>query len=85
MIGSHVSAKLSMPFQNEPPSLEDTMSAGCGSKRMASVPPSRDRTRELASKRQPSGRSAPGARSASRTVSLASPQFSSDVSRTVSW
>ena len=84
MIGSQVSAKLSMPSQNEPPLPETVTSSGSGSTRTASVPSSRLRTCDWVSNVHPAGRSAPGSRSAARSASLASLQFSCEVSSTVS-
>jgi hypothetical protein len=84
MIGSQVRAKPCMSSQNDPPEADGSSSSGSNSSRIASVPSLRASTFEEASRTQPSGRSAPGARRASRTASLASPQLSCDESSTVS-
>ena len=83
MIGSQVRAKLSMLFQNDPPSEDVITSSGAASSLTASVPSVRDSTLVEGSIRQPSGSSAPGERRAARKASLASPQLSSEVSSTV--
>jgi hypothetical protein len=82
MIGSQVRAKPFMPPQNEPLSAGAAVTSG--TMRKASSPFMRERVRVASSNFQPSGSSAPGARSTLRSSSLASSQLSSDVSSTVS-